>query len=366
MIVYLMPRAPFTKNVPRSDTLFGAIAWAIRLLYGEKELVRILDEFDLAISAQESPPFVISSLFPYFEDKEGKILFLPRPLSPPSFPSQTFNLETYQAYKRFLKIDYVSQSIFNLMTSGELEESRLLDDLAKKDGNYSQQAGTLMAASEHDRVRVLSRLTISQEHARNAINRLSSSTGGDDGGQLYYQPVTSSLALPGNDAHSGFYLLVRVAPDRSNRISDILRAAFRFLADKGLGGDTTIGRGHCDVEFSDEQLISDNPTGKRLVTLSLLHPGATDRKHFSRCQQQIYARLEKRKGFIESAYTKEIKRVWKPTLFMLGEGSTFPVDNGRRLYGSLFTDTHQRDGMDFRIRINGLAYTVGMKGEPTQ
>ena len=65
MIVYLAPRAPFAKSVPRSDTLFGGIAWAIRLLYDEKTLADLLDEFDRAIAARQPPPFVLSSLFPY-------------------------------------------------------------------------------------------------------------------------------------------------------------------------------------------------------------------------------------------------------------------------------------------------------------
>ncbi|MBL8149871.1 MAG: hypothetical protein JNN15_08080, partial [Blastocatellia bacterium] len=82
MIVYLLPKSPFTKSAPRSDTLFGAICWAIRLLYGQQKLVDIIEKFDAAIESARPLPFLLTSCFPYFQDKQGKIHFLPKPLLP--------------------------------------------------------------------------------------------------------------------------------------------------------------------------------------------------------------------------------------------------------------------------------------------
>ena len=53
-------------------------------------------------------------------------------------------------------------------------------------------------------------------------------------------------------------------------------------------------------------------------------------------------------------------QVWKPTLIMLGEGSTFPRDGERKVYGSLFTDKAARVALDYEPRINGIALTVGL------
>ena len=96
------------------------------------------------------------------------------------------------------------------------------------------------------------------------------------------------------------------------------------------------------------------------MTLSLWHPNAQDQQHLEAQTSRTFARLERRKGFIESAYTSEVKQVWKPTLFMLGEGSTFPRDGEREVYGSMFTDEATRVSLNFKPRINGVALTVGL------
>jgi CRISPR-associated protein Csm4 len=63
------PLSPF-KHFPESFTLFGAICWGVRVLYGEDELEKMLEAF------LNEPPFIISS--PLFE-KNGKLLF-PKPI----------------------------------------------------------------------------------------------------------------------------------------------------------------------------------------------------------------------------------------------------------------------------------------------
>ena len=98
MIVYLLPRAPFAKAAPRSDTLFGAICWAIRWLYDEETLVKLLAGF-----ADGQAPFILSSLFPYVENTTTnpapKILFVPRPLLAPNFGGLVKGQSAYQIYK---------------------------------------------------------------------------------------------------------------------------------------------------------------------------------------------------------------------------------------------------------------------------
>src|SRR5581483_6129720 len=126
MIVYLDPRAPFAKGIPRSDTLFGGVAWAIRLLYGEETLTDLLDEFDKAIKARQAPPFVLSSLFPYFEDLEGRLLFLPAPLSPMTFASEIKGVSDYRRRKAVQQITHVSQAVFNQMACGTLAVQQIL------------------------------------------------------------------------------------------------------------------------------------------------------------------------------------------------------------------------------------------------
>lgn len=363
MIVYLVPRSPFTKGVIRSDTLFGGIAWAIRWLYGERELEQLLEEFDVAIRDQSAPPFVLSSLFPYFEDTDGRILFLPRPISPPVISRRSAGVKFYQTYKQMLRASFVSKTVFERISNGDIDDAHILDGMMRdEDSEYHLQANGIMTRDERVRVKLPALFTHS-ETARNAINRITFSTG--DGGELYYEPITASFSLS-SSMRCGFYLLIKVGGYRAEQNSGMLKAAMRFLADKGLGGDSSIGRGHCEVSFDDNDVIKDHSEGSRIVTLSLLHPSATDREHLAKHKQVTFARLERRKGFIESVYANEVKQVWKPTLFMLGEGATFPRDGERKVYGTLFTEENKREGLDFRVRINGMAYTLGLRGEAAQ
>ena len=73
MLIYLKPLSIFPEL--HSDTLFGAITYAISQLYPEK-----VDE--MVKSFEDEPPFIISSTFPFIfkEDFENgkKIKFYPK------------------------------------------------------------------------------------------------------------------------------------------------------------------------------------------------------------------------------------------------------------------------------------------------
>lgn len=357
MIVYLKPRAPFAQAVPRSDTLFGAVAWAIRLLYGEAALAELLGQFDEAIKAAAAPPFVISSLFPYLKHENSVLRFLPRPLAAPV--QMAFDTpQKYQLAKKLKQTTLLSEAVFAAVASGELNDDEVLNELSKgKQSRFALHGGALITQAELGSVRLFPSLYSNGETARNAINRLSASTG-DDGGQLFYTPIAAARALDATDAHTGFYCRLRLNEAVAPGISAKLKAAMYFLGEKGFGGDVSVGRGHCEIEIDETASELGCDDGARLVLLSLLHPSTKDRAHFTGCQPSLLARLERRKGFLESAFTASTLRFWKPTLVMLGEGATFPRDGSRQIYGSLFTDLSPRDGIQFQPRINGLGYVV--------
>lgn len=359
MIVYLKPRAPFAQAVPRSDTLFGAVAWAIRLLYGEPELAELLGRFDAAIQADAPPPFVLSSLFPYLKHENSTLRFLPRPLAAPA--QMALNTpQKYQLAKKLKQAALLSEAVFASVAQGELNDDGLLAELLKgKQGRFALHGGALITQEELGSVRLFPSLYRNGETARNAINRLSSSTG-DEGGQLFYTPIAAARALDATEAHTGFYCRVRMTETAAPGIGAKLKAAMHFLGEKGFGGDVSVGRGHCEIEIDETASELGCDGGERLVLLSLLHPSAKDRAHFTASQSALLARLERRKGFLESAFTASTRRFWKPTLVMLGEGATFPRDGNRRIYGSLFRDLSPRDGIQFQPRINGLGYVVAL------
>lgn len=334
MIVYLQPKTPFSKAVPRSDTLFGAICWSICLLYGETELSNLLAKFQ-----ENTAPFVLSSLFPYVQNRKGeKVLFLPRPLLPPS-TLELGSKEDYEKLKKSKKAKYVSEQVFNSILDGTYEE--------KKD-SYVIESNAVMTKTEQQGS--LSEFFKQTEIARNTINRLTNAT------KLYYEPIVAI----NKEQQTGFYFLVKLDPVSDKQVRPMLKAALSFLQEKGFGGNSSVGFGQCQVEVVDQNPIKDFKDGNQLVTLSLMFPNLKDREHLSKSRNNTYAQIERRKGFLESSYLSgRFPQVWKPTLFMLTEGSNFPCDNDRKLYGQLFED--KRAGLDFNPRINGLAYTVAIK-----
>ncbi len=350
MIVYLYPKAPFANSVPRSDTLFGALAWAIRLLYGRQKLEALLEGIESAIADDAELPMLLSSLFPFFEDEHGRILFYPRPMLPPvSLKIQ--DESTYASIKKLKRASYLSDSLFKRVIAGQLSEQALFDGLERED--FFNYQGMLMTREEKQRVQVLGKLQVRGEVARNTISRLSNSTDSEVGGQLFYQKIVTARSL--SQVRGGFFTLLH------SQDTDMAQVTIRYLADKGIGGDTTVGKGHCDVEFGEDSL-KQIEAGERLITLSLFYPGQRDREMLKENKGKVYGQIERRKGFLEASFLQGVGRVWKPTLLTFKEGSTFP-DAGRRVYGTLYTEERTRAGMDYRVRVNGLAYTVKMKEE---
>lgn len=98
MLIYLKPLSIFPEL--HSDTLFGAITYAISQLYPEK-----VDE--MVKSFEDEPPFIISSTFPFIfkEDFENgkKIKFYPKII----FPQKSKDLEEkyhpkdFKEYKKY-------------------------------------------------------------------------------------------------------------------------------------------------------------------------------------------------------------------------------------------------------------------------
>jgi CRISPR-associated protein Csm4 len=361
MIVYLKPRAPFSKSPPRSDTLFGAIAWAVRLLFGEDELIKLLEQFDEAVELRKSEPFLISSLFPFVESRTGRTLFLPRPLLGSDFAPEIDNQQSYRLYRKLLQTNWISLTIFNELAKGESSELDLWKRLSNGDQRpYRLHAGALMNGEEYDRTRALSSLTVTGESIRYSVNRLSFSDV-DRGGEIYYRTFAATRAPANINLKTGFFFLLRVDDSRNSGLEGKLKAALRFLGDKGFGGGASTGRGQSDVEFEDKEIEVGNDEGTHMVSLSLLHPSAADRQHLAQHKEQVFAWLERRKGFIESAYAPQTEHGWKPTLVMLAEGATFPRDGERRLYGSLYKEKIVRRGLNGHLRINGLGYTLPIR-----
>lgn len=316
MIVYMKFVSPFLKGLPRSDTLFGGICWGIRWVFGEKALTDLLERFD---NDKGDPPFTLSSAFPYVEEEGARLHFLPRPILPPAL-EEADDLKTLRGFKKFKKVRYLDRSDFNDLINGRATLKILYERFA--DGQMARPDVHLF------------------ETPGNAINRLSGSV---DEGRLFFSSEVSVK-------RGGLFFLVRC---QDGEVAEQVRGAVRFLGDRGIGGDASVGRGAFDPEFSDEEVIEEPEEGDRCMTLSLVHPTSNDLDFLSNRQDRLSYELVRRKGHVESMFMN-VPRVWKETLLMFKEGSVFPVQGDRSIRGC--APVVHRDA--FPVRQNGYAYAV--------
>lgn len=322
----------FLNELPRSDTLFGALCWGIKWVFGENDLIKLLEYFE-----KEEPPFFISSSFPY-AFYEGKLIhLLPKPiLPPPKIEPQI--LEEIDIIKRYRKVRYVTAEVFNQIISGKLTDELILNALFCEEEKFFIRDGCVCMHS-------LDFPVINHESRfRNAINRLSGTV---DEGKLFLSHEVS--------ASNGAYFLIKfVKPG----YKDLIKGAIMFLADKGIGGDASVGRGQFEPELSDDVLITEPEASTHFLTLSLFYPSTEDIEFLSKNRGNFWYNLVKRKGRIESMYLRT-PNVWKQTTLNLAEGSVLPIDGDRMVYGSVPIVKAE----PFNIYQNGYAYTVRIKYE---
>jgi len=97
-VIYLQPRSAWRAEL-RSDTLWGLLCWGVRYIWGESKLRNMIGQFDSG-----RPPFLISSAFPFREEKGEKTLYLPKPINRPfQFSDKDWTPERMKAYKNFKK-----------------------------------------------------------------------------------------------------------------------------------------------------------------------------------------------------------------------------------------------------------------------
>lgn len=270
-LVKLKPISPFHIGEPAlglegsltwvpSDLLFSAICNAYALLLGKEELEVLLDSF------VHSPPFIISSAFPFYKET----LFFPCPLIPPK-------LKDRERIKDLKKISFIPQNMFQKWIKGEaLSPEEVFDDVRVR--------MELLPSIVLDRVNMSS--------------------------QIYYR---SALFFP---KEGGLFFLIRFYEEG---LIDKIRGAINLLGDIGIGGERSLGYGHFHL-LSFEEITPFPPPDacSPILTLSLVVPSQEDDLDLSKAYYQLLLRG----GWTASPFhTKQVrrKRIW-----MLGEGSVFP------------------------------------------
>lgn len=337
-IYYLRFRSNF-KTPLRSDSLWGTLCWAIRMVSGKEVLSDILEDYEQG----GEKAFFISSAFPFYELDDKKHIFFPRPVLP--YPS------TEQ------------------MLGKKLEEKKLkLREKKRKDKSgwlhkdlfeYVIDKSTTPPKSIFEAPNVQHTLV-----THNTIDRLQGSTLSiGDNGQLFHTDEYTITAAANGKAiqRTGMYFLAR-----GN--TEVVEAALRFLQHYGIGGDRTTGKGSFVFESKSFEL-NEPKDANAVMTLSLFHPSSTEIDQIKKSKPGfLNYKLTVRQGRGSFAFnpnkskkadgTNKIEKV-KKEVMMFEEGSVFPLGDGLLLQGQ--NPVVQKHPAGFDIFHYGHAFMVKLK-----
>jgi len=336
--VYLKPKGSLASEIC-SNTLFGAVCWAIQVL-GLEDLSKMLPAFN------EHPRFVFSSAFPYLcrDDKE-KVRFFPKPLIPDLSSEQVNRLAEEEAAKgkrlslkpaklkvlekakRVKKADFVSEALFREMVLGQTNTEELCRRLVKttglRDRDVEQVGRALITTAERRRIEPQRRLDPFASEAdvqRNQIDRVAGAT---VEGLLFHERQTFLRR------NAGLWFILRAEE------LDFLRPAFRYLEDTGIGGRRTTGKGHFGITLDEGtlELPDAGAEADSFVVLSRYLPREGD---WELSAEPLSYNLINWRGKHESKFpTPERPPIYKELVRVFAEGSFFPLKDRLEVYGQV-------------------------------
>lgn len=296
MLVYLKPLSIFPEL--HSDTLFGAITYAISQLYPDK-VSEMIKEFE------DVPPFILSSTFPFaFNNEESfeecdKVRFYPKIISANDKFNQEYEPQDFKDYK---KVKFLEEDLFFKMVKGELNSDKILS-------NYSQynRVKSLLVNNGHDIDVSFGENII----PNNSINRITNETEG-----IFY--------TTGNEYHNiGLFFLVEF---NNEEYIPLVKAAIRFLRDRGFGRDISNGKGQFDYTIDEDYSLSNKFQDEPLnyfVTLSRFIPNEED---LSKINESSSYEIGSKRGKSAAGEIRKQIRFFK-------EGSIFP--HYKKYYGKI-------------------------------
>lgn len=283
------PMSPFTCKI-ESYTLFGAICWGYKILFGEKVLLDLLESF------KEKPPFLISS--PVLKHNEK--LFFPCPQMPDEFPEPE-NYKNYQFFKKIKKgLSLIPEEIFIEFLQQKFETKYQLSEKVKeflfKNNNYPQD------------------IPVNIPH--NSINRLTWTT---VGGQLFN--ITSFY-------YPEFCVFVNLMD--KNFDLEILKKLLELVS---IGGDKSIGLGRVKVleikrdKVLEKYLSPEKDKSEKFYTLS---PSLQDEVYdYKKSYYQIFLYA----GIVDNFYERLTTPILKKRHIYFKTSSVFVVKHVKTCYG---------------------------------
>lgn len=325
MNLYKVNLTPYGSmiTIPDSQTLFGTICWAIRDLYGEKELEDLLDNF-----MTHENRFIISSAFMDGLFKAPIIIWATlEELIQIGNKVGVQGSALSRKSKALKKIGYFTERVFKDYLKGKLNRLEVAKSIITGKGAYAFQNGILHYNDED-----IKKYKLREEHTRrNMINRFSGTT---EGGELYYYHrvfIQEGTKL---------YFLIKTEE------IDYFKPIFRLMSDMGIGGDKSVGANNFKVElageFNYEKAIKEN------ILLSKYIPNYEEVDW----ENSLFTigvgayRVESRDEFFS-------ENIFKDEIIYISEGSTIVLKEDKDIYGRMPV---VKEIGEKKIRNNGLGF----------
>ncbi len=266
---------------PESYTIFGAICWGIKILFGEKDLKNLLERF------KESPPFILSS--PLFVSEKG--LLFPKPILEGGWPEDQ-SLEDYTLRKKIKRVKFINEETFKAILDGKIKtEYELSRNISESIQNPYEEVNTV--------------------HAK--INRITWTT---TEGNLYNETIFY-VSLP-------FSVFVVFFED------DLIDKVIASLKFTQIGGNRSTGMGVYKIEFEEyngwlKEYI--NGKGKRFISLS---PHFYDKAYNL---EDSFFDIFPYMGVVDNYYEVIIPNIWKKRVLYIDKGSNIRIKEKRNIYG---------------------------------
>ncbi|HIQ48608.1 MAG TPA: type III-A CRISPR-associated RAMP protein Csm4 [Aquifex aeolicus] len=270
---------------PESYTIFGAICWGIKILFGEKDLKEILERF------KESPLFILSS--PLFITERG--LLFPKPTLDGGW-LESKNPEDYSLRKKLKGVNFVNEEIFKAILDGEIrteyELSKRISESEKIENPYEK---------------------LNTVHA--TINRITWTT---TEGNLYNE-TAFYVSYP--------FSVLMVFFDED--LIDKVHASLKFTQ---IGGNRSTGMGVYKVELEEYNgWLNDYINGKKGNRFISLSPHFYDGTY--RLEESFFNTFPYM-GVVDNYYEAVIPHIWKKRVLYIDKGSNIKVERNKDFYGA--------------------------------
>ncbi|MCS7308042.1 MAG: type III-A CRISPR-associated RAMP protein Csm4 [Aquificaceae bacterium] len=276
--VLFLPKSS-TGSPLYSFTIFGAICWSVKYLYGQETLERLLEDF------KESPPFLLSDPLPVVNEK----LYFPKPLLPEG-ERESQSIQDYKRNKKLKKLKFVSEEVFKDVLKGNI---RSVDQLQEEDQPQIKRSIQLHAS----------------------INRLTWTTAGGE----FFSEFTYY--------YTPFVVLIRVFKDEYEKL---LKATLFFTR---FGANRSVGMGSFEVKFEELKehwlLEYTEPNTDRVFLLS----GSFYDINYD--LQESYYEVKTVRSCVDNYYQRLTVNIWKKRLPYITAGAQLKVKEKRRFYGGL-------------------------------